>query len=157
MERKIAYEDRLRVSPGMAAFWCFLVAVFLAIGIAELLIEGAIESIAPFAVAAFFLVAAFGLTPKRLIVYSDAVVIRLYLGYAVAIPAARLKEVKKLPRSSVFLSQDVPFKSRWSVPVHITQKRGPAYVVTPTRPDEFVARASSMVPPSSSGPLDAHA
>ncbi len=144
-ERKVIYEDSLRVSAGMAAFWYVLVTVFLILGVAALLRGTVIASIVSFFLAAFFMLAALALTPKKLTVYREAVVIRLYLGYTVTITASHLKGVRKLPRPSVFLSQDVPFKSRWSVPVHIVQKRGLAYVVTPSHPDEFVAHVSSIM------------
>jgi len=93
----------------------------------------------------FFVTFALALTPKKLIVYKDKLEIKLWLGYTVTIPANNIKAVKKLPKSSVFLSQDVPFKSSWSIPVHIIQKKGLAFAVTPRNPDEFVAQVSKLV------------
>ena len=52
--------------------------------------------------------------------------------------STNLKEVRKLPKGYVFLSQDVPVKSSWSIPVHIAQKHGLAFVVAPSNPDEFI-------------------
>ena len=96
-------------------------------------------------------IVALAFTPKKLISYKDKVEIKLWLGYTVTIPADNIKAVKKLPKSSVFLSQDVPFKSSWSIPVQIIQKKGFAFVVTPLNPDKFVAQVSKMI---TSGSLD---
>ena len=131
------YQDKLKLSAGMTAFWASMVLAFLFIAIF-------FRSIIGLAVSFGFLLAALALTPRMLRVTKDGIAISLYLGYSIRISAGNLKEVKKLPKSYVFLSQDVPLKSRWSIPGHITQKRGLAFVVTPSDPDEFVEQALQL-------------
>ena len=136
------YTDKLRVSLGMKAFWGTLISLFLVIG---LLSHEPFSYAVNLGLTGFFLLMALALTPKELRVYSDRLIVKLHLGYSVTVPAGNLKEVRKLPKQYVYLSQDVPFKSRWSVPVHIIQKRGLSFVVTPSNPDEFIAHVISLI------------
>ncbi len=144
----VYYREYSAVSAGMKAFWGLAISLFVVMGFA-LYQTGDIAGAAAVAAAAvFFLVLALALTPRELVIDSSGITIRLRLGYTVTISAARLKQVSQLPAWRVFLSEDVPFKSAWSVPVHIAQKRGLAFVVTPAKPDEFVSAAARMLRPA---------
>ena len=138
----------------MKLFWGILVSAFFLIGVLSYFSRVSAGYIVCWILVLFFVTFTLALTPKKLIVYKDKLEIKLWLGYTVTILANNIKAVKKLPKSSVFLSQDVPFKSSWSIPVHIIQKKGLAFVVTPLNPDKFVAQVSKIITtggPDSSG------
>jgi len=150
----IVYQEKLKVSLGMKLFWGLVALIFFLLGVLCYLSQATVGYFLCWALFVLVVVLAFALTPRKLILCEGKLEIKLYLGYTVTIPSGNIKSVSKLPKSSVFLSQDAPFKSSWSTPVHIFQKKGFAFVVTPLNPDRFVAEVSKMITganPDSSG------
>jgi len=142
----IVYQEKLKVSLGMKLFWGLFALIFFGLGIIGSLSGSSTVYIPCWIVAVFFLILSLAITPKKLILYMAKVEIKLWLGYTVTIPADNIKAVKKLPKYPfVYLSQDVPFKSSWSIPVRIIRKKGFAFVVTPLNPDKFVAEVSKII------------
>jgi hypothetical protein len=144
-------QEKLKVSLGMKLFWCLVVLVFFSLGFLSYLSKSFTGYVVCWILTAFFIILALALTPRRLTSHDDEMEIKLWLGHTVTIPADNIRAVRKLSKSSVFLSQDVPLKSSWSIPVQVVRKKGSTLVLTPLNPDKFVAEVSKLIGADSPG------